>query len=144
MRDLTQGAIWRHLVGMAMFIAAGLIANTLYILIDLYFVAGLGKQAMAGVASAGSAMFITMSIAQLVGVGSLSLVSHAVGRKDQADAQLVFEQALSLGLLIAVLFLVVGYGIGGWAVGQIPSDEGTAQQTRTYLYWYLPPPARTC
>ena len=123
MRDLTQGAIWRHLVGMAMFIGAGLIVNTLYMLIDLYFVSRLGKQAVAGVASAGSAMYITMSVAQLVGVGSLSLISHAVGRKDQPDAQLVFEQALSLGLLIGIVFLVAGYGIGGWAVAQIASDE---------------------
>jgi putative MATE family efflux protein len=138
MRDLTQGAIWRHLLGMGAFIAAGLIVNTLYMLIDLYFVSRLGKQAVAGVASAGSAMYITMSIAQLVGVGSLSLVSHAVGRKDQADAQLVFEQALSLGLLIAVLFLAVGYGVGGWAVSQIASDELTAKEARTYLFWYLP------
>lgn len=138
MRDLTQGAIWRHLVGMAMFIGAGLVVNTLYMLIDLYFVSRLGKQAVAGVASAGSAMFITMSISQLVGVGSLSLVSHAVGRKDQADSQLVFEQALSMGLLIAGVFLVLGYGAGGWAVGRIASDAQTAQDARTYLYWYLP------
>ncbi len=138
MRDLTQGAIWRHLVGMAMFIRAGLVVNTLYMLIDLYFVSRLGKQAVAGVASAGSAMFITMSISQLVGVGSLSLVSHAVGRKDQADSQLVFEQALSMGLLIAGVFLVLGYGAGGWAVGRIASDAQTAQDARTYLYWYLP------
>ena len=138
MRDLTQGAIWRHLVGMAVFIGAGLIVNTLYMLIDLYFVSRLGKEAVAGVASAGSAMYITMSIAQLVGVGSLSLISHAVGRKDQADAQLVFEQALSLSILIAVIFLAVGYGVGGWAVSQITSDEATASQARTYLFWYLP------
>jgi len=66
------------------------------------------------------------------------LISHAVGRKDQADAQLVFEQALSLGILIAVVFLAVGYGVGGWAVSQITSDEATAQEARTYLFWYLP------
>lgn len=138
MRDLTQGAIWRHLVGMAVFIGAGLIVNTLYMLIDLYFVSRLGKEAVAGVASAGSAMYITMSVAQLVGVGSLALISHAVGRKDQADAQLVFEQALSLGLLIGALFLVIGYAIGGWAVAQITSDAATAHQARIYLYWYLP------
>jgi putative MATE family efflux protein len=138
MRDLTQGAIWRHLVGMAMFIGVGLVVNTLYMLIDLYFVSRLGKQAVAGVASAGSAMYITMSIAQLVGVGSLSLVSHAVGRKDQADAQLVFEQALSMALLIAAVFLVVGYGAGGWAVSLIASDEQTAQNARLYLFYYLP------
>jgi len=138
MRDLTQGAIWRHLVGMAVFIGAGLIVNTLYMLIDLYFVSRLGKEAVAGVASAGSAMYITMSVAQLVGVGSLALISHAVGRKDQADAQLVFEQALSLGMLIAVLFLVVGYSVGGWAVARITSDAATAHQARIYLHWYLP------
>jgi putative MATE family efflux protein len=138
MRDLTQGAIWRHLVGMAVFIGAGLIVNTLYMLIDLYFVSRLGKEAVAGVASAGSAMYITMSVAQLVGVGSLALISHAVGRKDQADAQLVFEQALSLGLLIGALFLVIGYAIGGWAVAQITSDAATAHEARIYLYWYLP------
>ena len=34
MRDLTQGAIWRHLVGMALFIGMGLIVNTLYMMID--------------------------------------------------------------------------------------------------------------
>ena len=138
MRDLTQGAIWRHLVGMAVFIGAGLIVNTLYMLIDLYFVSRLGKQAVAGVASAGSAMYITMSVAQLVGVGSLSLVSHAVGRKDQADAQSVFEQALAMGLVIGVLFLIAGYGAGGWAVGEIASDAGTAHAARLYLFWYLP------
>jgi putative MATE family efflux protein len=138
MRDLTQGAIWRHLIGMAMFIGVGLVVNTLYMLIDLYFVSRLGKQAVAGVASAGSAMYITMSVAQLVGVGSLSLVSHAVGRKDQADAQLVFEQALSMALLIAVLFLVVGYGVGGWAVSRIASDAETARDARIYLFYYLP------
>ena len=138
MRDLTQGAIWRHLVGMGTFIAAGLIVQTLYLLIDLYFVARLGKQAVAGVAAAGSSSFITMSIAQLVGVGSLSLVSHAVGRKDQADAQLIFEQALSLSLRIAATFLLVGYTVGGWALDHIAADPATGAFARSYLFAYLP------
>ena len=138
MRDLTQGAIWRHLVGMAAFMGAGMIVNALYLLIDLYFVSRLGKEAVAGVAAAGSASYVTMAIAQLVGVGSLSLVSHAVGRKDQADAQLVFEQALSMALATTALFLLIGYGTGGWMVAQITADQATAEYARTYLYWFLP------
>jgi putative MATE family efflux protein len=79
-----------------------------------------------------------MAIAQLVGVGSLSLVSHAVGRKDQADAQLIFEQALSLSLVIAAAFLLIGYTIGAWAVNNIAADHATAVNARMYLFAYLP------
>ena len=34
--------------------------------------------------------------------------------------------------------MIVGYGAGGWAVGRIASDAQTAQDARTYLFWYLP------
>ena len=37
--DLTRGPIVRHLLGMAAFIGVGLVVQTLYFLIDLYFVA---------------------------------------------------------------------------------------------------------
>ena len=51
MRDLTQGPISGHLVAMAIPIGAGMLAQTLYFLIDLYFVARLGDAALASSAS---------------------------------------------------------------------------------------------
>jgi len=138
MRDLTQGAIWRHLVSIGLFIAAGLIVQTLYLLIDLYFVSHLGKEAIAGVATAGTATFITLSISQLVGVGSLSLISHAIGRKDRADAQAIFEQALCLSLVMGATYLVLVYAVGGWAVSRMAADAVTAGFGRSYLFAYLP------
>lgn len=138
MRDLTQGAIWKHLAGMALFIAMGLIVQTLYLLIDLYFVSRLGKEAVAGVGAAGTATFLTMALTQLVSVGALSLISHAVGRKDEADAQLVFEQALSLGLVIGAAFLVLGYLAGRPVIQAVAADPVTAHYALVYLYWFLP------
>lgn len=38
-QDLTQGSITRRLVGMAGFIGIGLVFQTAYFLVDLYFVA---------------------------------------------------------------------------------------------------------
>lgn len=138
MRDLTQGAIWKHLAGMALFIAIGLIVQTLYLLIDLYFVSRLGKEAVAGVAAAGTSMFLTMAVTQLVSVGALSLISHAAGRKDQKDAQLVFEQALSLALVIGAAFLLLGYALARPVIGLVAADKATADYALTYFYWYLP------
>ena len=50
MKDLTESSIARNILQMALPIAAGMFFQTLYFLIDLYFVAGLGD----AVRSAGS------------------------------------------------------------------------------------------
>ena len=109
MRDLTKGPIPGHLVAMAAPIAAGMLAQTLYFLIDLYFVAQLGDAALAGVGAAGTAMFVVMALTQTLGVGTMALVSQAVGRKDPADADLVFNQAMSLAIFCTAATLVGGY-----------------------------------
>ena len=98
---------------MAAPIAAGMLAQTLYFLIDLYFVAQLGDAALAGVGAAGSAMFVVMALTQTLGVGTMALVSQAVGRKDPADADLVFNQAMSLALVCTAATLAGGYALFG-------------------------------
>ena len=50
MKDMTQGPVSKHILGMASFIAASTLFQTLYLLVDLYFVGRLGKEAIAGVA----------------------------------------------------------------------------------------------
>ena len=123
---------------MAAFIGAGLIVQTLYMLVDLYFVAHLGPQAVAGVASGGSASYVVMATSQIVSVGSLALISQAIGRKDDADAEVVFEQSLSLSLALAALALVIGYAVGGAGVSALAADAGTAARARAYFYAFLP------
>lgn len=138
MRDLTTGPIGRHLLGMAAFIGVGLVVQTLYFLVDLYFVAHLGKAATAGVSSAGSSTFLVMAASQLVAVGSLSLISQAVGRKDDGDAQLVFEQALSLSLLMGLVTLLLGYTVGMVGVHALGADPATSAMAQAYLSTFLP------
>jgi putative MATE family efflux protein len=138
MRDLTQGPIVRHILGMAAFIGVGLIVQTLYVLVDLYFVSHLGERAIAGVAAAGSTNFIGIAASQLIAVGSLALISQAVGRKDDADAQLIFEQALSLSLFAVLAIFALGYLFGGAGVTELSADAPTAAMARTYLFTFLP------
>jgi putative MATE family efflux protein len=138
MKDLTKGSISSHLVDMALPMAAGMIFQTLYFFVDLYFVAQLGDAAVAGVSTAGNAMFIIMAMTQVLGVGTVALIAHAVGRKDQADANLIFNQSLLLAALCGVLTLVLGYAGSLAYVRSIAADEATVQAGVTYLYWFLP------
>src|SRR5687767_15224630 len=95
MQDLTQGSIPRHVLGLAAPIAIGMVFQTLYYLIDLYFVARIGEAAIAGVGAAGNLQFIVMALTQALGVGTMALIAHAVGRKDREDANLRSEEHTS-------------------------------------------------
>ncbi len=138
MKDLTKGSISSHIIAMAVPMAAGMIFQTLYFFVDLYFVAKLGDAAVAGVSTAGNAMFIIMALTQVLGVGTVALISHAVGRKDQPDANLIFNQSLLIAVLCGVLTLLVGYTGSVAYVRSIAADEATVQAGVTYLYWFMP------
>jgi len=138
MKDLTKGSIPSHLVAMAVPMAAGMIFQTLYFFVDLYFVAKLGDAAVAGVSTAGNAMFIIMAMTQVLGVGTVALISHAVGRKDQPDANLIFNQSLLIAAFCGLLTLLFGYTGSVAYVKSIAADEATVQAGVTYLYWFMP------
>jgi putative MATE family efflux protein len=83
-------------------------------------------------------MFIIMAMTQVLGVGTVALISHAVGRKDQPDANLIFNQSLLIAVLCGVLTLLVGYTGSAAYVRSIAADAATVQAGVTYLYWFLP------
>jgi putative MATE family efflux protein len=137
-KDLTQGPIAKQVVAMALPIGAGMVFQTLYYLVDLYFVAGLGDTALAGVGFAGNVSMVIIALTQMLGVGTVTLVSHAAGRKDRPEANLIFNQSVLLSAILGVTTLVAGYGLTGLYVHALAADEATAAAGASYLYWYLP------
>jgi putative MATE family efflux protein len=138
MKDLTQGSIVANILAMAGPMAAGMIFQTLYFLVDLYFVAGLGDAAVAGVGAAGTLMFVIMALTQVLGVGAVALIAQAVGRRDRADANLVFNQSVLFAVACALATLVGGYLLAGTYVASIAADAATQAAGVSYLYWFLP------
>ncbi len=138
MRDLTHGSIPRHLVRLAAPLAAGMVFQTLYYLIDLYFVAQLGDAAIAGVGAAGNVQFIVMALTQILGVGTMALIAQAIGRKDSADANLVFNQSLTMSAVAMLVTLLGGLALSRGYMNRLAADPATAAAGTTYLAWFLP------
>ncbi len=115
-----------------------MIFQTLYFLVDLYFVSRVGDTALAGVSSAGNVSFVILALTQMLGVGTVALVSQAVGRKDQPGANLIFNQSVLLSVLLILVTLLVGYLITPAYVHGVAADAASAQAGITYLRWYLP------
>lgn len=138
MKDLTEKSIGGHILTMAIPITAGMFFQTLYFLIDLYFVARLGDTALAGVGAAGNVTFLVFALTQVLGVGTVALISHAAGRKDRNDATLVFNQSLGLSASCAAVTLVLGYVLARPYMRTLGADEAMVDAGVSYLDWFLP------
>ena len=138
MKDLTTGPVSRHLLSMTGFMLVMMVFQTLYFLIDLYWVGRLGTAAVAGVSIAGQLSFVVLALGQMLGVGATTLISHAAGRRDAAEAGHLFNQALGLSLATALAFLVLGLAGLDAYTGGMSADAATAAAARDYLVWFIP------
>ncbi|TMQ64636.1 MAG: MATE family efflux transporter [Candidatus Eisenbacteria bacterium] len=138
MQDMTHGSVSRHLVKTTSFMLVTMVFQTLYYLVDLYWVGRLGKEAVAGVGVAGNLMFIVLAISQMLGVGTTVLVAHACGRKDHPRALLVFNQSQLLSVLVAAVFFVAAMALRVPYAKGLSADAATASKALAYLAWFVP------
>ena len=98
----------------------------------------LGVSAIAGVSSGSTVTFVILALTQMLGVGTVALVAHAVGRKDQTGANLIFNQSVLMSAVCGVLTLAAGWLLSGAYVRSIAADPAAAAAGTAYLQWYAP------
>jgi MATE family, multidrug efflux pump len=138
MQDLTTGSLSRHLLKTSSFMLVAMVFQTLYVLIDLYWVGRLGTDAVAAVAVSGNLMFLVLAATQMLGVGTTTLVSHAVGRKEHDTARLVFNQSLGLAATLGVLFFAIALMLRMPYATSLSATVETASLAGAYLAWFIP------
>jgi putative MATE family efflux protein len=138
MRDLTKGPVSGHLAQLSTFIVLSMIFQTLYFLVDLYFVGRLGKEAIAGVGLAGNVTMVVLALTQALSVGATSLIAQALGRQDRRHAERVFNQAFVLSALVGLGFGVTGLAVSGVYSRALGADAQTATFGLQYLQIFIP------
>jgi putative MATE family efflux protein len=138
MQDLTTGPVTRHLLKTSSFMLVTMVFQTLYFLVDLYWVGRLGTDAVAAVGLAGNVTFVVLAVTQMLGVGTTTLVSHAAGRKDHTHGLHVFNQSQVLSTLCGVFLGIVGLATMNIYTTSVGADAATASLARGYLVWYIP------
>ena len=138
MQDLTTGSVTRHLLKTSSFMLVTMVFQTLYFLVDLYWVGRLGKEAVAAVGVAGNLTFVVLALSQMLGVGTTTVVSHAAGQKDRDRAVLLFNQSQVLSLACGVVFLVVMMALRLSYTRVLAADATTAALAADYLLWFIP------
>ncbi|GIV21268.1 MAG: MATE family efflux transporter [Armatimonadota bacterium] len=94
--------------------------------LDRMFVGRLGRDALAAVGVAGQGMFLLMAVSFIVGTGTTALIARFIGGRALDDARQVLRQSLTLGAIMGVACMVVGYLLAKPAfhlMGMEPSAE---------------------
>ncbi len=138
MQDLTTGSLTGHLLKTTSFMLVSMIFQTLYVLVDLFWVGRLGTDAIAAVGLAGNLSFIVIAITQVLGVGATTLVSHASGQKDQDRAIFLFNQSQVLSMAVGLVFLAVAMALRHQYAASQSASEGMRIATEQYLLWFIP------
>lgn len=138
MQDMTTGAIRGHVLRMMAFMLVGMFTQTLYALVDIYWVSRLGKEAIAAVSLASNLMFVVLAVSQTLSVGAVALVSQAFGAKDERRVQYLFNQAQAQSIAAALLFLVLGFAARDLYAERLAGDATTAILAKSFLNWFLP------
>lgn len=138
MQDLTSGSVTRHLLKTTSFMLVTMVFQTLYFLIDLYWVGRLGTDSVAAVGIAGNLTFVVLAATQMLGVGTTTLVSHAVGRKDHDGACMMFNQSQVLSVVVGVVFLIIAMATRLSYSRSMSADAATATLAAEYLLWFIP------
>ena len=108
--ELTTGNMFKLMLKLGVPGIIGMLVISLYSFVDAIFVGRyVGDKALGPISIAYAFTLINNGIAVLVGIGSASVLSRAVGRKDQKTIDSVMGNVFILTLLMSSAVMVLGY-----------------------------------
>src|SRR5687768_1044038 len=107
-RDFTRGPIWVALVILAIPMILEMSMESLFAVVDIFFVAKLGADAVAIVGLTESVMALIYAVAFGLAIGATATVARRTGEKDMAGAAKAAAHVIYLGVLVSVLISVIG------------------------------------
>ncbi|MGE0041384.1 MAG: MATE family efflux transporter [Vicinamibacterales bacterium] len=106
--DFTQGPVRRAVILLAVPMVLEMGMESLFAVVDVFFVSRLGSAAAATVGLTESMMAIVYTVAIGISIGATAVVARRFGEHDAEGAADAAAQAIGLGLLVAAVLGVVG------------------------------------
>lgn len=106
--DLTDGNLKRAIILLAIPMILEMVMESLFGVVDMFFVARLGVDSLATVALTESCLVLVFGIAMGLSMATTAFVARRIGEKDPEGAAVAAVQAIAVGLLLSLLVSVAG------------------------------------
>jgi len=105
----TEGSIDRAIVLLAIPMVLELVLESVFAVVDVFFVSRVGPDAVATVGLTEAMMTMIYAVAMGLGMGATATVARRMGEKDPEGAAIAAVQAIALGLLVSVPVGLLGF-----------------------------------
>src|SRR5438309_4128390 len=101
-QDFTTGSLNRAILLLAIPMVLEMVLESLFAVIDVFWVGRLGANAVATVGITESMLALVFAIGLGVAMSTTAMVARRIGEKDSEDAAIAGVQAIILGLVISL------------------------------------------
>lgn len=107
-RDFTQGSLGAAIVILAVPMIIEMFAESLFAVVDIFFVSHLGANAIAVVGITESMMYLIYSVAIGISIGATATVARRIGEKDADGASRAAAHSIYLGVAASIVLGAIG------------------------------------
>jgi putative MATE family efflux protein len=111
-QDYTTGSLNRAILLLAVPMVLEMVLESLFAVVDVFWVGRLGANAVATVGLTESMLSLVFSVAMGLSLSTTAMVARRIGEKDPEGAAVAGVQAIALGLFVS---LAIGLPCGIWA-----------------------------
>lgn len=136
--DITEGNVLRSVLYMGIPSMIGFGAMTIYGLTDIYWVGRLGTSPVAAVTLFGAIAWVLGSANQIVGTGSVALISRRFGEREYEATRDVIRQTVLLKVLVALIMGAIGLLVAPLLLDLMKAEPEARSHAVAYasIYFY--------
>lgn len=132
MQDYTSGSIRKAVILLAIPMMLEMCMESVFAVVDIFFVSHLGKHATSVVGLTESVITIIYSLAIGISMAATAMVARRVGEKNYEDASKAGMQAMLIAVAITILISIPGYIYAEELLHWMGAEEMAIQTSVTY------------
>ena len=130
--DYTQGSIGRVTIMLAIPMILEMAMESVFAVVDIFFVAGLGTAAVATVGLTEAMITLLYAIAIGLSMGTTAMIARRIGEKDIDAASLAAGQAIWIGVFVSVVVGLIGIFYAKNILMLMGADEAVLETGESY------------
>jgi putative MATE family efflux protein len=130
--DYTQGSLHRAITLLAIPMVLELALESLFAVVDIFFVSSLGADAVATVGLTEAVLTLLYAVSIGLSMSTTAMVARRIGEQNRAAASRAAFQAIALGIVVALATGIPGFLFGGEVLRMMGASARTLETGSTY------------